>query len=80
MLPESPESSIQAGSSETEIAKLLGHAATVRARRDTRPQPTHLRATADAINELLRVVDTPMDSSPLPLSSASVNLMKTERL
>ena len=52
----------QAGASEIEIAKLLGHATTQTTRRYTHLRPQHLRPTVDAIDARLRGMDTQVDT------------------
>ena len=50
---------------DLQIAKLLGHASTATTRRYTHLNPTHLRATVDALDEALSGGnDTQVDTRP----------------
>ena len=55
----------QAGATEIEIAKLLGHATTATTRRYTHLKPDHLRGTVRALDAMMRGVDTQVDTSQI---------------
>ena len=67
----------QGGASESEVAKLLGHATTQTTRRYVHLQHSHLRATVKTLDAVVRGVDTSVDTSaPKATPKASENRAK----
>ncbi|HZE89280.1 MAG TPA: site-specific integrase [Verrucomicrobiae bacterium] len=68
----------QAGMTEIEIAKLLGHATTATTRRYTHLQPAHLKAAVRAIDAVMSgAVDTPVDTQAQTASASERSVAAT---